>query len=513
MAITGGGFAGGLAEGIRNGVDLAKEYERTQTLKDYNDKQKRDAQVEQEIRDSIAQASKPTQGQDQGSPDLSSVQAAPSVDLGQSMGLAPVTSGQASPSPVSAPAALAPVPVPSGSSPAAGVDAAPMAAATGAGLGGTPALGGALPPATSQPVATPAAPGAASGAGLDTVTADYKLPQQPQAQPGQRYFSGSDVDRSLAGLTAGITTAWDKGRPDLALNMMVQREKIAATHRDQAYGQAMSQYQITGDPNAFVPFVNHYLPTGLHIDSVEPGPKTSNGTQIYTLKGRDITNGQTFSRAVSAPQLQQFIQGVGDPATQKAMFAQQAHVAYKDQQAILASRLKQEEEDNKPITVGKDQTAYKLGKDGTYTPVAFGSDASATGGGMTKGQIKDLVTQNKNLAGYVFKLNGVSDLSSVGTDQRKAIANTIALGENINRLNQGETQLGDANTAQLANDLAGGKASLYPVRLKGGSVGYATNYNGQQVLVPNSAVPMVIRQRFERGAAAPEQKSDQKPAQ
>ena len=52
------------------------------------------------------------------------------------------------------------------------------------------------------------------------------------------------------------------------MQMLVDREKFIGQHREQAFAAAQGRYQLTGDPNAFIPFVNRFMPGGIEVKSI-----------------------------------------------------------------------------------------------------------------------------------------------------------------------------------------------------------------------------------------------------
>ncbi len=426
MAIS-GGFAGGLAQGLRNGMVLNDYFDRQQDRKEQRAVSEAQARAMQE---------QEAQAQGPGLVDLAGVQAAPSEDLGQSVGLTPVEAS----------------------------------------------AGGAQPQG--------AAPASAQG-GLRDVTANYALPQQAAGRPQQnRPGQDQDISRAISSFSAGISEAWKQKRPDLALDLMVRRERLAAANRGRAYDEAFSRYSLNGDPKTFIPFVNNYLNAGIEIDDIKQVGESKDGMPIYELSGTDLTTGKPLSRAMSAGMLNSYIQGVRDPQTQQAMFAQTAEAAFKARQALQEHQRKIDLERSKPRSLGENDTLV----DGFGNVIAQGPGVA---GGRSRKDEKALLDRNKGLASYVFKLNGVDSMQGLADDRRKSVADTIALGENINKLNSDLGALGDANVAQLAQNVISGQATVQPVRVNGG-VGYATEFQGEQILIPPTAIPMSIRQQYER---------------
>ncbi|MFT0547874.1 hypothetical protein ACMHYO_16285 [Allopusillimonas ginsengisoli] len=466
MAMS-GGFAGGLAQGIRNGIGLYNAYEEGKERRRELEQQQREQEVNERIQAEISRASLGETAGAGGLMDMASEQPGSPAGASGTQGLSS--------------ALQQPLPPAAGTGPTAGLtdvlpDAQPGVAATGQGQGAK--------------------------------------------QPLQSKGGVPDEIRLLRGLSAGISEAWKLNRADHAMELMRQREVLAGPIRERAYGQALSQYQMTNDPRVFVPFVNDFLSTGLHIDDIEMAGQTSNGMPVYMLKGSDMQTGEAFSQAVSAGQLNSFIQGVADPATQRAMFVDQQRRAYEEAKALRDHEFRIIEDLSKPQKLGKDETLYVPDGRGGMRLAAAGVEAGASqGSGLSLKQVKDIIDRNKSLSSYVFKLNGVDSMSGIGEDQRQQIAATISLGESLNRLNPELKTLGDANTAQLAQALGSGNASVYPVRTDQG-VGYATDYLGEQILIPASAVPATIRERFERqvqpasadAAKTPSQPVTDKPA-
>ena len=265
-------ISGGFAGGLAQGLRNGM------MMNDYLDEREKRAKDEA-VNEAMARAA-------QGAPDAGLSDVAlerPAGGVGEAAGLAPVDA--------SAPA----------QAPAGGGVALVDLAGSGA-PGGAPAAAG--------------MPSGARGPGLSTVQDDT-----------QNFTS------ALSGLNAGIAEAWKQKRPDRALDLMIQRERIAGVRRNQGYDQALARYQMTNDPNAFVEFANNYLTTGLQIEGLDRAAESENGTPIYTLRGTDQRTGRPFTRAVSGPQFESFVRGIADPATQRAMFVDQANKTYQESQA------------------------------------------------------------------------------------------------------------------------------------------------------------------------------------
>jgi len=164
------------------------------------------------------------------------------------------------------------------------------------------------------------APAAAGGAGEAQPAAG--------AQRGAQLPRMDDVGRMADSLSRGMRKALELGEPGKAMELMINREKVLGQHRESALGEAMGRFQLTGDPNALIPFVNRYVPTAIELSSITRRPETAGGKPMYVASGIDHSTGQRFDQPFTEHQLQTFISTVGDGAAHKAMFAQQAKNLY-----------------------------------------------------------------------------------------------------------------------------------------------------------------------------------------
>jgi len=137
--------------------------------------------------------------------------------------------------------------------------------------------------------------------------------------------------------------AIELGAFDQAINLMTLREKAIGQYRDQALGEAMSRFDLTGDANAFVPFVNRFMPTSIKFDSVQPQGQTADGQPVYVARGTNTETGQPFEHAFSRQSLMQYVTKAGDGAAYRTMFAEQAQHWYKMQEFKEQERFKTDE--------------------------------------------------------------------------------------------------------------------------------------------------------------------------
>jgi len=271
-----GAFAGGLASGIRNGMGMAAAYE------DYKRMREERSREEQ-----IAEAMKGG-----GGPGL--------ADAARSRG-----------------------------------DVAPMEVQQP--QMGTPGLDAAL----SQPGGGAVAPGGGaqaiptvdlSGGGLASVLPGQAgAPGQQAAAPAQQRraaLAGAELDEMTDSLARGYRKALQLGDPGRAMQLLLQREKVTSQYRDDAYRGAMSQFELTGDPNALVPFINRFMPGRMEIRSVTPREETAGGQPVYMVTAFDPISGKESTQPFSYTQIKQFAGSIGDPATYRAMVVDQAKDLY-----------------------------------------------------------------------------------------------------------------------------------------------------------------------------------------
>jgi hypothetical protein len=445
-----GSFAGGLADGLRNGMDIARAFDVAEDRKiaraDAEKRKKVDQEIAAQLLGGAAQKNAPA--------GLEPVQAAQSVPngsaVGDTWGLQPVAVG--------APAAMDTARAPDAS--AVGLaDSAPGA------FGGT---------GLRQPVA-PAMAG----------SAEKKSPQPAD------YLGGGEFGQIADGLTRAYRKALELGEPGRAMQLLADREKFVGQHREQAFNAAQSRYQLTGDPNSYVPFVNRFMPGGIEVTAINKRAEQAGGAPVYDFVGVDTATGKPVQQPISEFMLQNFVRSVSDPKAQQAMVAQQAKLLWEAEQKrrdkLLDSQLRSDEELRKPRVLGKDQTLYMPDGKGGMRVGAQGSEA-----GKPK-----TVTSDKDFASYIMRLNGVESMEGLGEDQRQRVGEIIAIGENINRLNAGTSAgkvLSQANLAALSQQVRAGLGTFEPIQLANGTTGFTVRHEGTRVRVPLSLVPNKVQQ-------------------
>lgn len=450
-----GSFAGGLADGLRNGMAISQAWDdaedRQRVREEFDRKRKLDKELASEML-----------GRAPGT-------ALPSGDVG----LQPVQLRQAD--------------------------------ASGAAIGADTA--GLQPIATSAPVA-PAAASAQSlgladvstgGAGLGATQAGPSSAGQSAAMAQKKspspvdYLGAGDFGEVADGLTRAYRKALELGEPGRAMELLADREKYVGQHREQAFAAAQGRYQLTGDPNAYVPFVNRFMPGGIEVKAINRRSEQAGGAPVYDFVGVDTVTGKPVQQPITENMLQTFVRSISDPKAQQAMVAQQAKLLFdaeqKRREQVLASELRSSEELRKPRVLGKDQTLYVPDGKGGMNVGAQGSEAGKP----------RMATSDKDFANHVMRIFKVDSLDGLGDDQRKLVSGIIATGENINRLNAG-TPAGEVltagNLAALAQDVYAGTADIRPIQLGDRQFGFGVEHEGQLVYLPASVVPKAVQEQI-----------------
>lgn len=458
-----GSFAGGLADGMRNGMAIARAY-------DDSAETRRRRDVDKKLAAQMLEAD-PLQG----NPDTRRQLAEPGlqrIDVPQPVNIgAQAVGGVGGLQPIASP----------------GLDSSAVTARPEPVVGQSAGLGG---QGMSQ-----------WRPGLDTAVRPSGATQKKS--PGQSdYLGAGDFGEVADGLTRAYRKALELGEPGRALDMLMQREKFAGQHRQDAFAAAQSKFQLTGDPSAFVPFVNRFMPGGIEVQSITRRPETAGGAPMYEFAGVDSATGKEVRQPFTEHMLQSFVASISDPKAQQAMVAQQAKqlfdAAQTRQNKMLDSRLRSDEELRKPRVLGKDQTLYVPNGKGGMDVGAQGSEA-----GKPK-----MVTSDKDFASHVMRLFKVDSIEGLGEDERKRVGGIIATGENINRLNAGTAAgkvLTAGNLAALSQQVQDGDSNVVPIEFGDGQFGFGVEYEGELVRLPVSVVPAGvqadIRRRILTGSA------------
>ncbi len=456
-----GSFAGGLADGLRNGMAIAQAYD---VSKD-RAREREEADRQKRVNREIAAAMGGTRDQLQAPAGLEPVQGPQAVAAGDAMGGGPGLQ------PVATSAPVAPATATAQSLGLADVSTG------GAGLGATQA-------------------------GLPSAGQSAAMAQKKSPSPVD-YLGAGDFGEVADGLTRAYRKALELGEPGRAMELLADREKYIGQHREQAFAAAQGRYQLTGDPNAYVPFVNRFMPGGIEVKAITRRSEQAGGAPVYDFVGVDTVTGKPVQQPITENMLQTFVRSISDPKAQQAMVAQQAKLLFdaeqKRREQMLASELRMKEELAKPRLVGKDQTLYTPDGQGGLRVGAQGSEAGKP----------RMTTSDKDFANHVMRIFKVDSLDGLGDDQRKLVSGIIATGENINRLNAG-TPAGEVltagNLAALAQQVRDGSAEIMPIRLGERQFGFAVEHEGQLVRLPVSVVPKAVQEQIRaRLVAAPAQ--------
>ncbi|MFY3305231.1 hypothetical protein ACOTEY_29025 [Achromobacter xylosoxidans] len=290
-----GSFAGGLADGLRNGMAISQAW-------DAMDERERSRQAQKEIAAQLRQGSN-LDVQRPGDVGMQPIRVGPNASAGGGMALGDV-------------GGLTPLPTPGreAESGATGPAAVSMPVAEAAGLPSGGEWGRVL---QGLPKVDSQAPGNSA---------------EPDSRPGLRDHYGNVAD----GLMRAYNKALELGELDQAGKLLVEHERYAGKFRDRAYSAARSRYDLTGDPSGFVGFVNQFTPGGIEARSIERMDQAAGGAPMYMFKGYDPINKKEISQPITQRMLDSYVQAIGDPEGQKAMFAKQ----YQDLQALALARQK-----------------------------------------------------------------------------------------------------------------------------------------------------------------------------
>lgn len=344
------GFAGGLAQGINNGVSM---YGRMQAIK----KAKAEQDALDEIKAAMAEKAKtqPAGKQDSGAETFAVAPPTSAVSGDQASAAQPFAVSQ---------------PGVDGGTAAQPLSQGPITTqptdASGQPVGGAqsyqpeqsqPVMGQPTPQGTGVPQA---ASGPAAGLqdqqapGLNTVLAQDQVGEQlgtakkkdeSTQQPGSpsSFLGGGEFGDMSDRLTRGIHKALEIGAFAPAIQLMTAREKMVGQYRDQALGEAMTQFNMTGDANSFVPFVNRFMPTSIRLDRVQATGQSANGEPVYVATGTNTETGKPYQHAFSQQSLLKYVGAAGDGATYRTMFVEQAKHLWDMQKFQSQERFKTDE--------------------------------------------------------------------------------------------------------------------------------------------------------------------------
>lgn len=362
------------------------------------------------------------------------------------------------------------------------------------------------PSAMTQPQPAGPAPVAPT-----TRTPDFN-PQADGGMPRARTFD--DLDAMNRNYQAQVQYLMGKGRPDLALPIMVQGAKIREQARGAAFARARQQAEMTGDVNAYVPFINNYVQAGFQLKNIRQAGEG------YVLDGVG-PDGKDFSKPVAAADMQRYLKFIADPAAQRALEARMAEEAHK-----AALEIRKEREKNRMQKVGQGETLVDTVGGGSFTapssvkattredeygnkvPVLYNDEGFLSGASMGaagpaggQGIPKAVATMQKEVGAHVFKLNGVNDFNALDPSNQARVSQQQTVAANLIAANHGTDNwagLSPAVAADIAYKMSTG--DLKPVQFNprdGGPPVPGVVYEGRKYLLdPYGA------QRFRGGAGA-----------
>lgn len=306
-----GSFAGGLADGLRNGMAISQAW-------DAINERNRSRQAQKDIASQMLS------------------QAGGAVRPGD-IGLEHIRVGQHArvngPQALGDAAGLTPIPIHGQADQQGGMADAVLPVGS---------QGGSVRMIGDQSAGGPSADGAGWGKvvpGLAMLTGAGSMAAQSAGGgvSGARSLGMQDHFGNMAdGLMRAYTKALELGELDQASKLLIEHERYASKFRDRAYSAARSRYDLTGDPSGFVGFVNQFTPGGIEARSIEKLNQTAGGAPLYMFKGYDPINKKEVSQPITQWMLDSYVQAIGDPEGQKAMFAKQ----YQDLQALNMARQK-----------------------------------------------------------------------------------------------------------------------------------------------------------------------------
>ncbi len=397
-----------------------------------------------------------------------------------------------------------------------------------------------VPPMTARPSAAAPADGAPAQArpalGMESNMGPGRagtIPAEPQGRPPQpaapvpaapqsagqapgmpKARTFDDLDSMNRSYQAQVQYLMSKNRPDLALPIMVQGAKIREAARGAAFERARQQAEMTGDVNAYVPFINNYVQAGFQLKNIRQAGEG------YVLDGVG-PDGKDFSKPVAAADMQRYLKFIADPAAQRALEARMAEEAHK-----AALEIRKEREKNRMQKVGQGETLVDTVGGGSFTapssvkattredeygnkvPVLYNDEGFLSGASMGtagpaggQGIPKVVATMQKEVASHLFRLHNADSLAGMSADAQASVQRQQSVAANLIAANYGTDNwsgMSPAIAADIAYKMSTG--DLKPVQFNprdGGPPVPGVVYEGRKYLLdPYGA------QRFRGGAGA-----------
>lgn len=177
-------------------------------------------------------------------------------------------------------------------------------------------------------------------------------------------------------------------RPDLAAGYYNQMTTNRDVLLNRANERADRVYRATGNLSGYVDSYNRYVADGMTIDQFK---RNEDGSHVFTMN--DGT-GKTRDIAVPKEKTQEYLMALRDPKRMAELEAKRAEILFK-------ASADAQEQLNKPVAVGKDQTLVIPGTGQTFTP-----------GANRKFDPKDQQAVGDDIRNHALQIHGAYDPAS-----------------------------------------------------------------------------------------------------
>jgi len=336
---------------------------------------------------------------------------------------------------------------------------------------------------------------------LQPGAAPARAPMAPQQFASMRAMN--------ADFEAKKQEALKRGRPDMALQYHVQGMKLRDQLRSEVGDAYRKKYEMSGDPNALLPFFNEFVGEGTTIDSVRrvDGPKGP----TFEMAGSD--DGKAFKRSLSAAEMTTFIRTVTDPAGQRALEAKQAEEYYKAQLKIAENQSDPSKRfhntppggtttdvvSGRQFTAPKDPSGikyhYEKGDDGTRV-FADGRYMYTQPDG-TDNMPKEVRDLEKSVVGNVFQYHKVSDMAGLDPATQKKVSEHMSFASRLIGANYDQPwfkEMGQGEIVSIAAGLQDGSIKPNVREINGQTIATDFTFGGRRyALVPKSRLEGAAR--------------------
>lgn len=155
---------------------------------------------------------------------------------------------------------------------------------------------------------------------------------QFEQKPGNaaNFSQNPELQKLSDSLMRGYRKALELGYPEKALELYVQKERLTGKYREDVLAGAMDRFDLTGNPNSFVPYINMFDPLGssYEVHNIEKRQEQGGGQPIYVIHGINHESRTTFAQPFSQQALMNYVSSAGDLAAYRGRFAAQAKHLY-----------------------------------------------------------------------------------------------------------------------------------------------------------------------------------------